>query len=103
MIGRSVTRFPDRVEHGVGDRGGHPDDDQFAEALHADRIGDGVLRGQEGRVECGHVGVDGHQVVGHVGVDDAPVAVVEVGALQQRHADAARPCRRSPDCAPASG
>ena len=33
------------VEHGIGDRGGYPDDHQLAESLDADRAGDLVLRG----------------------------------------------------------
>jgi len=52
-----------RVEHRIGDGGGHPHNDQLAESLHAKGIGDLVLARQKGGVERRHVGVDRHEVV----------------------------------------
>ena len=84
VMGRSVMRLPIALNTALAMAGGTATM-TLTEALDPDRVGDGVLAGQEFDVQRGHVRVDRRQVVRHVGVDDAAVAVVQLGALQQRH------------------
>ena len=90
MIGRSVTRLPVALNTALAIAAGtHADDDELAEALHADGVGNLVLGRQKHRIKGRDVGVHGNQVIRHVRVDDSPVAVIKVGALQQCHSDTA--------------
>jgi len=56
--GKVADSFSGGVEDGVGDRGGHADDDEFAQSLDADRVGLLIRGRKERRVQFGDVGVD---------------------------------------------
>jgi len=69
-------------------RGRYADHPEPAHALHPERIDHGVVLLDEHRLDLVDVGVDGPVAVLEVRVHDAPVAVIDLGRLLERHADA---------------
>jgi hypothetical protein len=89
VIGRSVTRLPVALKTALAIAAGTPTMTTSARPLTPSGSAIVSSAGRNVASRAANVGVDGHEVIGHVGVDDAAVSMVEVGAFQQCHPDAA--------------
>src|SRR5580700_10614498 len=78
-----------RVKDSVGDGGSYPDERDFAEAFHTNRVNVRVVLFNHLCFDLLYVEIHGYEIIGHMCVNGTPIAPIEYGALHQSHPNTA--------------
>lgn len=82
--GKVADALAGRMVDGVGDRRRSPDDAEFADALHPQRIDLGIHLGDHDHVHLGDIRIHGHEVFAEAVIDVATPLLVDLRGLEQR-------------------